>query len=295
MSLELDKNSKVMQFFAPDAEHASGIYYPSFAVISPVSDGVVSYNGEGDINVFMGEVLAVPRRVLSMDISVAFRSSGKIADIPFAKPTIKKQPQSQLVDSGGSTSLQVEADANATDFQWFKDGSWVDGATSPTLDISNADVDDEGVYFCRVSNARGHIDSASVRVGIRIEGFDVTIEYKDFSQSQNGSAMRSGFLDVAHAGAAGDCSPREFTYDGETHTVIEISGAESNNEIRFRVTDVTVLLPNQLRLITPNMGLMATLTRNVETSGYIGINAEMTDYLRRHAGETQELSIALVP
>jgi len=293
--LELDKNSKVMQFFAPDAERVAGVYYTNFAVISPVSDGVVSYDGKEDISIFMGEVLAVPRSVISLDISVNFRSSGKLSSTPLYAPKITKQPQSQLTEEGGDVTLEVGADSNATDFQWFKDGSWVEGAQSTALVISDVNHDDEGVYFCRVSNAKGVVDSDAVRVGIRVEGFDTTIEYKDFSQSQNGSAMRSGFLDVAHAGAAGDCSPREFTYDGETHTVIEISGAESSNEIRFRVADVTVLLPNQLRLFTPNMGLMATLTRNVETSGYIGVNAEMTDYLRRHAGETQELSIALVP
>lgn len=294
MSLELDKNSRAMQFFAPNSEQSAGTYFPKFAVISPVADGVVSYDEGGDITIFSGEILAVPRSVISMSVSVGFRSSGKIADIPFSPPKIKTQPQSQLVDSNGTATLTVEADLNATDYQWFKDGSWVDGATSQVLIINNASVNDEGVYFCRVSNARGHVDSVSVRVGIRIEGFDVTIEYKDFSQSQDGSAMRSGFLDIPHAGAAGDCSPRQFSYDGETHTVIEISGAESNNEIRFRVTDVTLLLPDELRLITPNIGIMATLTRNVETSGYIGVNAEMADYLRRHAGETQELSIALV-
>lgn len=295
MSLELDKNGKVMQFFAPNAEHPAGVYYPRFAEISPVTDGVVSYDGGGDINIFAGEVLAVPRSIEAMDISVAFRSSGKIATYPYIPPKITEHPQSQLVDSGGTATLVVVADSNATDYQWFKDGAWVDGATSPTLTISDADVNDEGTYFCRVSNVRGSVDSTTVRVGIRIEGFDVTIEYKDFSQSQDGSAMRSGFLDVAHSGAAGDCSPRDFTYDGETHTVIEISATEANNEIRFRVTDVTVLLPNQLRLITPNIGIMATLTRNEPSSGYVGVNAEMADYLRRHAGETQELSIALVP
>lgn len=294
MSLEIDKNGKLMQFFAPDAEHTAGVHYPKFAIISPVTDGVVSYDGGNDINIFMGEVLAVPRHVLSMDVSVAFRSSGKISATPLSRPEIKKHPESQLVEAGGNVELEVIADANATDFQWFKDGAWVDGATSSILSISNAAVSDEGVYFCRVSNARGEVDTNTVRVGIRVAAFDVTIEYKDFSESQSGTAMRSGFFDAPHAGAAGDCVPREFTYNSETHTVIELSGSEANNEIRFRVTDVSILLPDQLRLFTPNMGIMATLTRNESTSGYIGVNAEMKDYLRRHAGETQELSIALV-
>ncbi|ENC6723360.1 immunoglobulin domain-containing protein [Vibrio harveyi] len=294
MTLELDKNSRVMQFFAPDAEHPAGVYYPKNLTISPVSDGVVSYDGGSDINIFMGEILAVPRHVISMDISTDFRSAGKVSDIPLSLPTIKTQPQSELVDAGGAVTLQVIADANATEYQWFKDGEWVGGATSEILSITDADESDEGVYFCRVSNPRGSVDTATARIGIRVASFDVTIEYKDFSEPQNGSAMRSGFLDVPHAGAAGDCVPREFTYDGETHTVIELSGSEANNEIRFRVTDVSILLPEQLRLFSPNMGVMATLTRNVQSSGYIGVNSEMKDYLRRHAGETQEMSIALV-
>ncbi|WP_394239883.1 immunoglobulin domain-containing protein [Vibrio astriarenae] len=293
--LVLDKNSRVMQFLAPTQQLDAGVYYPSGGIhFSPITDGVVSYDGESDITIFQGETLAVPRGVILMDVSVDFRVGGTLSDRPLSIPRIKRNPTSQLYDEGDTVTLQASVDANATDLQWFKDGVWVSGENSNTLTIANAQESDGGVYFLRVGNWKGHVDTTSVRIAMRFEAFDVTVEYKDFSQSQIGNAMRAGYHAAAHAGNAGDCVPPAFTIGADAYDILEISGDEATNQVRFRVDRYEDFAGRQLRLMTANVGIMATLTYNEQTEGFIGTNSEMTEYLLRNDGNTVELSIAFI-
>lgn len=292
MGITKDRHGAGMPFFSPESQLAAGTYFIQFAVISPTEDGQITYNGTNTIDVFGGEIIAVPHYVLSFQCSVDFRAAGKFSDIPFTVPKILKQPESALVASGAAATLTVNVDANATDLQWFKDGVWVDGETTNTLTIANVAPSDEGVYFLRVTNARGHIDSTTVRVGIVVETLDVTFETKDFSSNQSG-VIRTGYLDVPHAGAAGNCEPPVFDYDSATHQIWEIS-ANDSNQIRFTVRDIDALTPSQLRLFSPNAGIMATLTRNTEENGYIGVNQPMADYFRQHNGDTESMAIGFL-
>ena len=292
MGITKDRHGASMPFFSPEREYTAGTYFIQFAVISPVEDGTITYNGVDTLQVFTGEVIAVPMNILSFECSVDFRASGKFSDTPFSLPKIKKEPVSSITAAGDNVELSVSVDANATSLQWFKDGAWVDGETSAILSITSVSASDEGVYFCRVENNLGHIDSTAVRVGIATHAFDVTFETKDFSSNQGG-VIRTGYLDAAHQGAAGDCVPPTFDYDSETHQIWEISAAEGDF-IRFTVRDIALLTPTQLRLFTPNAGLMATLTRNTGESGYVGVNADMANYFRQHNGDTQSMPIAFV-
>jgi hypothetical protein len=52
--------------------------------------------------------------------------------------------------------------ANATDYQWYKNGAKLTGATGATLNITGVTPADEATYFCRASNAAGSVDSATV-------------------------------------------------------------------------------------------------------------------------------------
>ena len=293
MGITKDRYGVAMPFFTPEQQLSAGTYYVQFAVISTVEAGEVIYNGGDRIQVLAGEVIAVPRGVISVEVSVDFRAAGKFSTTPLEIPKIKKQPESALVASGDSATLTAHVDANATDLQWFKGGSWVDGETSNTLTIASVAPSDEDTYFLRVSNERGHIDSTTVRVGIVVETLDVTFETKDFGSTQDGSAIRTGYLDAQHAGAAGDCNPTEFSYDSETHQIWQIS-ANDDNQIRFTVRDISLLTASELRLFTPNAGIMATLTRSTAENGYIGVNQSMAEYFKSHNGETEAMSIGFL-
>lgn len=57
--------------------------------------------------------------------------------------------------------LIVEA-ANATNYQWYKNGDAIIGANSATLTITGVTLADEGEYYCNASNAAGSVDSVAV-------------------------------------------------------------------------------------------------------------------------------------
>lgn len=64
-------------------------------------------------------------------------------------------------------------DGTGVSYQWYKgaaalsDGSNVSGATTAMLTVSNAQIADEGTYFCRAHNDAGDSDSASAVLRIK--------------------------------------------------------------------------------------------------------------------------------
>lgn len=67
-------------------------------------------------------------------------------------PYIVTSPESLVVAEGESVVFTVEH-LNGTDFQWYHDGTAIDGATDVTLTIDDVSKDDEGSYTCNVANA----------------------------------------------------------------------------------------------------------------------------------------------
>jgi sugar lactone lactonase YvrE len=71
-------------------------------------------------------------------------------------PSITLQPISQSVDIQGSVSFSVTAGgAQTLTYQWFKNGSPISGATSPTLTLSNIQDSDAASYTVVVANDVG--------------------------------------------------------------------------------------------------------------------------------------------
>ena len=80
-------------------------------------------------------------------------------------PAITTQPTDQTVNEGDTLTLQVVA-ANATGYQWKKNGSSIGGATSTTFSKPNMTPADAGSYTCTVTGAGGSVisDAAVVTV-----------------------------------------------------------------------------------------------------------------------------------
>ncbi|HEY5912439.1 MAG TPA: immunoglobulin domain-containing protein [Verrucomicrobiae bacterium] len=82
-------------------------------------------------------------------------------------PFIRKQPANVSVSSSSPAVFQVIAEGSEPkQYQWRKDGSSIDSATTATLSLSNLTRADEGLYSVVVSNAFGSVTSsaASLRV-----------------------------------------------------------------------------------------------------------------------------------
>ncbi|MCC5848088.1 MAG: fibronectin type III domain-containing protein [Verrucomicrobia bacterium] len=73
-------------------------------------------------------------------------------------PEITQQPISQVILIGETAVFSVSATSDASlTYQWYLNDEPISGANSPTLEISNAQSVDEGLYRVVVSNAGGAV------------------------------------------------------------------------------------------------------------------------------------------
>ncbi len=83
-------------------------------------------------------------------------------------PSIIKQPVSQTINKGDSTSLSVSADGTSPlQFQWRKDGQNLPQATNSTLVITDAKLSDAGYYQVTVTNPYGSVASDVISLDFR--------------------------------------------------------------------------------------------------------------------------------
>jgi hypothetical protein len=66
-------------------------------------------------------------------------------------------PKTITVALGGSATLSVAASGEGLSYQWFRNGSFLDGQTASTLSFANATSDTSGTYTVRVSNIAGSV------------------------------------------------------------------------------------------------------------------------------------------
>ncbi len=84
-----------------------------------------------------------------------------------SQPVIEVQPINVIISAGGTATLTVVASGHGLSYQWFgpngealsDSAGVIGGSTTATLDIFNAQRDDAGDYFVRVSNAAGRVES----------------------------------------------------------------------------------------------------------------------------------------
>ena len=82
-------------------------------------------------------------------------------------PGILLQPRGQTCLFGGSTSLRVTVEGQGpAGYQWFFDGTALDGATQSSLGLSNLSPAGAGDYWCVVTNAFGGITSSVARISV---------------------------------------------------------------------------------------------------------------------------------
>ena len=96
---------------------------------------------------------------------------GHVDPPPTYPPVIVKEPSHQSVLLEGSVSFSVSATGTAPlEYQWFKDGSPIEGATSPGFVIASASLSDAGIYTVRVSNAKGSQTSRGAQLTVKEKG-----------------------------------------------------------------------------------------------------------------------------
>ena len=84
-----------------------------------------------------------------------------------SSPSITSQPSSQTVNAGATLSLSVSASGTTPfTYQWYRNGSAINGATTALFTISTAQGSDAGGYSVIVSNSAGTAVSTTATVSV---------------------------------------------------------------------------------------------------------------------------------
>jgi uncharacterized repeat protein (TIGR03803 family) len=99
-------------------------------------------------------------------------------------PTVLDQPRNQVVASGGSATFSLTAAGTSPlKYQWRKNGSPIEGGTSPTCSLKSVQLVDSGSQFsCLVSNTQGTVLSSNAVLSV-IFGDATLITFDELSGS----------------------------------------------------------------------------------------------------------------
>jgi hypothetical protein len=79
------------------------------------------------------------------------------------------QPQGRSVLAGSNVLFSVSAQgAGSLSYQWFLNSNAISGATSASLTVTNAQLEDHGSYFVEVTDDNGTVRSASALLVVRV-------------------------------------------------------------------------------------------------------------------------------
>ena len=108
------------------------------------------------------------------------KAVSRIAELALAvAPRITQQPQSQGVVLGDSAGFEVGASGTEPlDYQWYKDGKTIAGATSSIYQISKVSQDDFGVYSVWAQNKLGRAYSQTVELSL-VQLHTLTVASRD--------------------------------------------------------------------------------------------------------------------
>jgi hypothetical protein len=132
-------------------------------------------------------------------------------------PFIVNQPIDQKVLSGAAAEFSVLASGDVPlNYQWVKNGTAIEGATSPVYSINSAGTGDLGSYNVQINNAVSSIVSSYASLNF-FQAPTIT------SQPQNLNLTVSGF-GVLNVGVMGD-QPLTLQWSKDNETIIGASGS----------------------------------------------------------------------
>lgn len=182
---------------------------------------------------------------------------------PGDAPSITTQPVSQTVSAGANVSFGVAADGTAPlSYQWQKNGSPVNGATAPTLSLSNVQGTDSGNYRVVVSNAAGSATSTTAVLNVLTGPVAPAITSPPASQTvvTGGSAL----FNVIATGTA----PLSYQWykDGSLISGATSSSLSLSNVQHTDAGDYSVVVSNAVNMVTSST---AALTVTDQLPGQI--------------------------
>ncbi|AKA34959.1 gliding motility-associated C-terminal domain-containing protein [Flagellimonas lutaonensis] len=190
----------------------------------------------------------------------------------------RDNPATIVILPSQTKTLSVSTTASSPNYQWYKDGSPISGATNSSLDVT-----DVGTYFARVTESGGAcaaspVDSETTQV-VAPDSFEFVIDYSTSYTACESTDVTIGLLQIN--AVASDGSKTDVTTDMEAtfsyqwrRNGTDLAG-ETNNTLM--VTDNT---DNGDFILTGTAGAFNassnTLSVQLRTSESIAINSSAT-------------------
>lgn len=153
-------------------------------------------------------------------------------------PIIATNPLSQLVDLGQTAAFSVSA-TNAINYTWYHSSEsatpgegTVVGTNSPTLTITDAQIENEGYYSCVVSNASGNVASncAMLMTKRLISRWDFENNLNDSVSGYNGSRINAAVY------GSGIVGTKAIQLDGYADDAVYVNYSNKLNLRTFTVS-----------------------------------------------------------
>jgi hypothetical protein len=170
-------------------------------------------------------------------------------------PTISQQPLDQLVPVGGTAQYSVQA-VNATAYQWYFNGTIMDGETNDTLVVTNAQISNVGMYSALVFNNADNVPTRSALLNVYVTSSSTSTSTPTSTSPMQASAMLSSGpalsiddpnggsvivvfgMPLLTIGGSGSCPGKYSGYVNYTKTVAQGWGwTPSTSNTVYTVTD----------------------------------------------------------
>ncbi|MDB4816686.1 PQQ-binding-like beta-propeller repeat protein [bacterium] len=95
-------------------------------------------------------------------------------------PTITQQPEDKEIHHGEDVEFHIASSgSHPIEFQWYKNGKQIKGATDTTLKLDDATKEDEAIYSVKITNDFGIARSRIAQLIVRTDPPSITMQPKD--------------------------------------------------------------------------------------------------------------------
>ncbi|MSU49913.1 MAG: hypothetical protein EXS37_12650 [Opitutus sp.] len=201
-----------------------------------------------------------------------------ISDAAATGPTITTQPASQSVNAGANVTLTVVAAGSpAPTYQWRKNGTLIDRATSATLALSNVQPADTGAYTVVVSNLAGIVTSSAANLTVTAVTAALAVTAQPQSRYVTPGASTTFTVGAAGTGVAYQWRKDGAPITGATSAVFTVANASAENMGFYAVTlsTASATVTSVPAALTVNTGGTSRLV-NVSTRGFVPAGGALT-------------------
>lgn len=166
----------------------------------PLVDGG-NLSGSGTATLTLSDVLHADAGSYSVVVSNGLGPvTSSVATLTVNEPVITSQPVALFLDAGQTAQFSVTAAGTAPNYQWWRNGATLTGATNSMLILTNVQGTDSGSLFqVVVRTAFGAVTSAVATLTVNVaiaDGFAPTANYpvRSLAVQPDGKVLVSGYF-----------------------------------------------------------------------------------------------------